>query len=106
MRRDFTLGAVLALGLFADDDQVQVVVAGAVTRQAVHMHHEVKTCSSFSSLAMFCTSLSSGPTPSPGTMVTLKVASARAGGASGPQRAADTLSGREASSCHWGPLRP
>jgi len=35
-------GAVLALGLFADDDQVQVVVAGAVARQAVHMHHVSK----------------------------------------------------------------
>lgn len=32
-------GAVLPLGLFADDDQVQVVVASAVARQAVHMNH-------------------------------------------------------------------
>lgn len=50
--------------------------------------------------------ISSGPTPSPGTIVTLKVASARAGGASGPQRPADTLNGRVASCCHRGPLRP
>lgn len=32
-------GAVLALRLFPDDDQVQVVVASAVARQAVHMNH-------------------------------------------------------------------
>jgi len=32
-------GAVLALGLLADDDQVQIVVASAVARQAVHMDH-------------------------------------------------------------------
>lgn len=32
-------GAVLPLGLFANDDQVQVVVASAVARQAVHMNH-------------------------------------------------------------------
>lgn len=32
-------GAVLALCLFADDDQVQVVVASVVARQAVHMNH-------------------------------------------------------------------
>lgn len=32
-------GAVLPLGLFTNDDQVQVVVASAVARQAVHMNH-------------------------------------------------------------------
>lgn len=32
-------GAVLPLSLFADDDQVQVVVASAVAWQAVHMNH-------------------------------------------------------------------
>lgn len=32
-------GAVLPFGLFADDDQVQVVVASAVAWQAVHMNH-------------------------------------------------------------------
>lgn len=32
-------GTVLALRLFADDDQVQVVVACTVARQAVHMNH-------------------------------------------------------------------
>lgn len=31
--------AVLALRLLTDDDQVQVVVAGAVARQAVYMNH-------------------------------------------------------------------
>lgn len=49
--------------------------------------------------------INSGPTPSPGNMVTLKVASARAGGASGPQSAAETLSGREACG-HRGLFRP
>ena len=32
-------GAVLPLSLFTDDDQVQVVVASAVARKAVHMNH-------------------------------------------------------------------
>ena len=32
-------GAVLPLGLFTDDDQVQVVVASAVAWQAVYMNH-------------------------------------------------------------------
>lgn len=32
-------GAVLPLGLFADNDEVQVVVASAVAWQAVHMNH-------------------------------------------------------------------
>lgn len=41
--------------------------------------------------------ISSGPTPSPGTIVTLKIASARAGGLSGPQRLAETVRGLEAS---------
>ena len=50
--------------------------------------------------------ISSGPTPSPGTMVTLKVVSARAGGASGDHMAAETLSGLKASCCLAGPLRP
>jgi hypothetical protein len=31
--------AVLSLSLLSDDDQVQVVVAGAVAGQAVHVHH-------------------------------------------------------------------
>lgn len=35
-------GAVLPLRLLTNDDQVQVVVAGAVTRQAVHMNHVSK----------------------------------------------------------------
>lgn len=49
--------------------------------------------------------ISSGPTPSPGTIVTLKVESARGGGDCA-QRPLDKLSGREASCCHWGPRRP
>ncbi len=32
-------GAVLSFGLFADDDQIQVVVASAVARQAVDVDH-------------------------------------------------------------------
>lgn len=35
-------GAVLPLSLFTDDDKVQVVVASAVSRQAVHMNHVSK----------------------------------------------------------------
>lgn len=35
-------GAVLALSLLADDDEVQVVVASVVARQAVHMNHVSK----------------------------------------------------------------
>lgn len=31
--------AVLSLGLLSDNDQVQVVVAGAIARQAVHVNH-------------------------------------------------------------------
>lgn len=54
----------------------------------------------------FTAVISSGPTPSPGTIVTLKVASARAGGVSGLQRPADTLSGREANCGHLEPTRP
>lgn len=53
----------------------------------------------------FTAVISSGPTPSPGTIVTLKVASARAGGVSGLQRPADTLSGREANCGHLEPTR-
>ena len=34
--------AVLSFCLFTDDDQVQVVVARAVTRQAIHMYHVCK----------------------------------------------------------------
>lgn len=54
----------------------------------------------------FTAVISSGPTPSPGIIVTLKVASARVGGPSGPQRPADTLNCREASCCHRGPPNP
>lgn len=50
--------------------------------------------------------ISSGPTPSPGTMVTLKVPSARASGVSAPQRLAETLSGRVASWCRRTPPKP
>lgn len=32
-------GAVLSFSLFADYDEVQVIVASAVARQAVHMNH-------------------------------------------------------------------
>lgn len=35
-------GAVLPLSLLADDDEVQVVVACVVTRQAIHMNHVSK----------------------------------------------------------------
>lgn len=35
-------GAVLPLSLFTDDDKVQVVVASAVSWQAVHMNHVSK----------------------------------------------------------------
>lgn len=32
-------GAVLSFSLFADYDEIQVIVASAVARQAVHMNH-------------------------------------------------------------------
>lgn len=35
-------GAVLPFSLFADNDEVQVVVASAVAGQAVHMNHICK----------------------------------------------------------------
>ena len=62
-------------------------------------HHNVHTLNT--SLTAV---ISSGPTPSPGTMVTLNVASARAGGASGPPRLAVILRDRAASCCHRGPM--
>lgn len=50
--------------------------------------------------------ISSGPTPSPGIMVTLKMASARASGDSEPQRPWDKLSCRDANCCHREGPRP
>lgn len=35
-------GAVLSFGLFTNYDEVQVIVASAVARQAVHMNHICK----------------------------------------------------------------
>ncbi len=71
-----------------------------------HMLCDLNHCKKCTLKTSLTAVISSGPTPSPGTMVTLKVASARAGGASGAHRLADTLSGREASCCHRGLLRP